>query len=206
MHMRIGLIAGCAALLPVLGGCGVSAITSGIGTNLFGAEETKPAGIPGGPVSPEQTQLALNNGTNNGGFGCPATEVWTSDRTYTVYEPGREGDGLAIVHRGELMKTGRECAIQPGQIRVKYGVFGRVLLGPKGQAGPLNLPVRITVVNVNREPVVTTRLQIPVVVKDGKPIEYFTQTGIIDFDVPVGTRPADYKLLVAFENANTPQG
>ena len=57
----------------------------------------------------------------------------------TIYEPGRVGDGLAVMHRGEISKTARECQIEPGRITVKYGFSGRVLLGPKGKSGRVTL-------------------------------------------------------------------
>ncbi|MFM9577909.1 hypothetical protein, partial [Streptomyces turgidiscabies] len=41
--------------------------------------------------------------------GCPRFVVGARDNNLTIYEAGRVGDGLAIMHRGEITKTGREC-------------------------------------------------------------------------------------------------
>ena len=65
--------------------------------------------------------------------GCPRFVVWPRDNNVTVYEQGRVGDGLAIMHRGEITKTARECQVEPGKVTVKYGFSGRVLLGPRGK-------------------------------------------------------------------------
>src|SRR5439155_22358042 len=77
--------------------------------------------------------------------GCPRFHVWSREGYVTIYEQGRVGDGLAVMHRGEITKTARECHIEPGQVSVKYGFSGRVLLGPKGSSGWVSLPVNVFV-------------------------------------------------------------
>ena len=72
----------------------------------------------------------------------------------TIYEPGKVGDGLAVMHRGEITKTARECQIEPGRITVKYGFSGRVLLGPKGKSGRVTLPLNVFVTDAKREKIV----------------------------------------------------
>ena len=67
--------------------------------------------------------------------GCPRLSVSPHGGHLTIYEDGRAGDGLAIMHRGEITKTARECQIEPGRVTVRYGFSGRVLLGPRGHAG-----------------------------------------------------------------------
>ena len=65
--------------------------------------------------------------------GCPKVVMWPRDNNLTIYETGRAGDGLAIIHRGEITKTARECQIEPGRVTVRYGFSGRVLLGAARQ-------------------------------------------------------------------------
>ncbi len=67
----------------------------------------------------------------------------------TIYEQGRVGDGLAVMHRGEISKTARECHIEGNRITVKYGFSGRVLLGPKGRTGNVALPLQVFVADAS---------------------------------------------------------
>ncbi|MBX9926704.1 MAG: hypothetical protein K2Y05_10120, partial [Hyphomicrobiaceae bacterium] len=53
--------------------------------------------------------------------GCPRFVVGARDATLTIYEQGRVGDGLAIVHRGEITKTARECSVDGGRVTIRYG-------------------------------------------------------------------------------------
>ena len=67
------------------------------------------------------------------------------DNSVTEYADGQIGDGLAVIYRGEITRTARECQIQPGRVTVKYGFSGRVLLGPRGKPMRVTLPVHIFV-------------------------------------------------------------
>ena len=126
----------------MLGGCGMSSLTSGIGGGLFGGGGQNSTKADVGSVSEDQLLQAAKSETGStaavGGevaYGCPRFQVWSRDGYLTIYEQGRVGDGLAVMHRGEITKTARECQIEPGRVTVKYGFSGRVLLGPKGRAG-----------------------------------------------------------------------
>ncbi len=52
-----------------------------------------------------------------------------------LYEAGHTNDAQAIIHRGEITKLARECQFYGDRVVVKYGVAGRVLLGPRGSPG-----------------------------------------------------------------------
>ena len=189
----------------LVSGCGMSSLTSGFGTSLFGGSSKKETQI--GNVS-EETLLAAAQSDNAGTTAsvanrCPKFEIWRQDQTFTVYEQGREGDGLAIVHRGEITKTARECQIEPGRLTIKYGFSGRVLLGPRGVAGTLDLPVSVYVTNPNREKIQSDSIRISVTVPPNKPIAYFSSVKTLSFTIPEGVRPVDYRIYVAFERKPT---
>lgn len=131
--------------------------------------------------------------------GCPRFVVAPRDNNITFYEPGRAGDGLAIIHRGEITKTARECQVEPGRVTVKYGFSGRVLLGPKGRTGIVTMPLNVFVADAKREKVVNDAVQVKVDVAVDKPIGYFSIVRTVSFTVPEGSRPAEYELYVGFD-------
>ena len=122
----------------------------------------------------------------------------------TVLMPVLSRDRLATrMHRGEITKTARECQIEPGRVSVRVGFSGRVLLGPKGKTGNVSLPLTVFVSDAKREKIVTDRVKIDVPVTLDKPIGYFSVVRTVSFNVPEGSRPAEYEVYVAFDR-NTP--
>lgn len=187
-----------------LAGCGMSSLTSGIGGGWFGGNKSAPSNSTG--VSEDQLLAAAKTDTGSIGpgstemaFGCPRFNVWTRDGYVTIYEQGRVGDGLAVMHRGEISKTARECHIEGNRITVKYGFSGRVLLGPKGRTGAVNLPLNVFVTDAKREKVVNDAVQVRVDVAVDKPIGYFSIVRSVSFTVPEGSRPQEYELYVGFD-------
>ena len=198
-------LAAAVALAGTLGGGGMSSLTSGIGGGWFGGQSKK---AEGPSVSEEQLLAAAKTDTGTtasiGGevaHGCPRFQVWSREGYVTIYEQGRVGDGLAVMHRGEITKTARECLIEPGQVSVKYGFSGRVLLGPKGKGGRVSLPLNVFVTDAKREKVVIDKVKIDVDVALENPIGYFSMVRTITFTIPEGSRPGEYEVYVGFDRA-----
>jgi hypothetical protein len=198
-----------AALAVALSGCGLSSVTSGLGSSIFGGGSS--SGSQPESVSEEQLLAAAKTGgeASLGGLGadaspgCPRFIVWPRDNNLTIYEPGRVGDGLAIVHRGELTKTARECVVEGNRVTVRYGFSGRVLLGPRGKNGPITLPINVFVTDAKREKVATDHLKVDATLAVENPIGYFSAVRSVTFNVPEGSRPGEFEVFVGFER-NTP--
>jgi len=196
-----------AALLGVLGGCSnMSSLTSGIGGGWFGGQ-SKPKAAEVNTVTEDQLLAAAkNDGGTTGSLaevahGCPRFNVWSREGYVTIYEPGKVGDGLAVMHRGEITKTARECHIEPGRITVKYGFSGRVLLGPKGKSGRVTLPLNVFVTDAKREKLLTDKVAVDVDIALEKPIGYFSLVRTVTFPFPEGSRPAEFEVFVGFDRA-----
>ena len=198
----------CALTVTALAvsGCGMSSLTSGLGTSVFGGT-TSSTNSPVKTVSEDQLLSAAKEGDGSapaaisGDGGCPRFVVGQRDNNLTIYEAGRVGDGLAIVHRGEITKTGRECQIEPGKVTVRYGFAGRVLLGPKGKGGTIQLPVTITVTDAKRAKIAGDTLKVDEDILADKPIGYFSAVKAITIPIPEGSRPGEFEILVGFDRA-----
>ena len=105
----------------------------------------------------------------------------------------------AVVHRGEITKMARECQLYSDRVVVKYGFAGRVLLGPKGGPGTVNLAVNIRVAGAEQNTLATDKMNITATIPAGNPAGYFSMVREIAFPIVVGTRPEDYKMFVAFD-------
>ena len=182
----------------------MSSLTSGLGGGMFGGSSQK-AEVAG--VSESQLLTAAKSADGSTGStsvgevaaGCPRFVVAPRDNHITFYEQGRAGDGLAIMHRGEITKTARECQIEPGRVTVKYGFSGRVLLGPKGKPGNIVLPLNVVVNDSKREKVATDIVKVDATVGADKPIGYFSIVRTVTFAVPEGSRPGEFEVIVGFD-------
>ena len=134
-------------------------------------------------------------------YGCPRFQVWSRDGYVTVYEPGKVGDGLAVMHRGEITKVARECQVEPGRVTVKYGFSGRVLLGQKGRTGRVTLPVNVFVTDAKRQKINSSSMRVTVDVAVDNPIGYFSVVRSVTFQIPEGSRPGEYEVYVAFDRS-----
>jgi hypothetical protein len=202
---RGALVAACVAVS--VSGCGMSSVTSGLGTSILGGSgSAEPTGVS------EQDLIAAAKAGGDGAPalaggdsqpGCPRFVTWPRDSHLTIYEPGRIGDGLAIMHRGEITKTARECSMNGSQVTVKYGFSGRILLGPRGKSGPISLPINVFVTDSKRDRLTTDKLRVDATVAVENPIGYFSAVRTVTFDVPEGARPGEFEVYVGFDR-NTP--
>ncbi len=203
---RLFAVLATAVAASAVCGCGMSSLTSGLGGGMFGGSSAKPEAAS---VSEDQLLLAAksNDPSATGSTavgeiaaGCPRFVIAPRDNNITFYEPGRAGDGLAIMHRGEITKTARECQIEPGRVTVKYGFSGRVLLGPKGKPGSISLPLIVSVNDSKRAKVAGDTVNVDVTVEADKPIGYFSAVRTVSFDVPEGSRAGEFEVMVGFDN------
>lgn len=205
----LGKLAAALALASLLQGCGMGSLTSGIGGGWFGGD-SKTATTTGstGGMTEEQLLLAAKSDSSGpvgvGGEvvqGCPRFSVWSRDGNLTIYEAGRVGDGMAVVHRGEISTTARECQIEQNRVTIKYGFSGRVLLGPRGKTGHVTLPLTVFVTDAKRARVVTDKVKVDVDIALDKPIGYFSMVRSLTFNVPEGARPGEFEVFVGFDHS-----
>jgi len=190
----------------IVSGCGLSSLTSGLGGGMFGGK-SKQARVDS--VTKAELLAAAkadfsttgSTGSMNVAHGCPRFMVWSRDKHLMTYEAGQVGDSLAVLHRGEITKTARECTIEPGRVTVKYGFSGRLLLGPKGKTGRVSLPIHVFVTDSKQQRIATEKLVVDVDISLNSPIAYFSQVRTVTFNVPEGSRPGEFEVFVGFERS-----
>jgi hypothetical protein len=201
------------AACSVIGACGVSQLTSPFKGGLFGGskEET----VASAPQAATQQQgvnqanllTAAQTGTNDAGaltaasIGCPNLDISSGDRSVTFSAPGTAGDPLGVMHRGEITNSARECAPRPSGLTVKYGFSGRVLLGPKGKAGTLSLPAKLTVVDGSRATVKTEKIRVVVNVPAGSTAGYFSEVREVVLPIEANDPAKKYRIYVGFDQS-----
>ena len=68
-------------------------------------------------------------------------------------KPGEvEPAALDMRYQGTIIRTARECHVNAGVMTMKVGVEGRIITGPAGGPGTVDVPLRIAVVKEGVNP------------------------------------------------------
>src|SRR5476649_1230142 len=89
------------------------------------------------------------NKVTNSAIDCPGMMVRSGASTWQV--PGGT-TSTNLRYQGSLGQLARECAVLGDAMTIKVGVEGRVLVGPKGGAGSVAVPLRIALVQEGPQP------------------------------------------------------
>jgi hypothetical protein len=153
----------------------------------FGEGDKKPA-QPGTTEAPE--------------IDCPGVEIRQGASTFQQSGPDNGSTALSLRFQANFVRFARECAVRAGNVVMKVGLEGRVILGPAGAAGTLTLPVRLAVVKEGLDPqtVWTKFYMVPVVMPPGQPNVLFTHVEEdMSFPNPPGDELDKYVVYVGFD-------
>ncbi|HWL19342.1 MAG TPA: hypothetical protein VNS33_06730 [Bradyrhizobium sp.] len=83
---------------------------------------------------------------------CPGVEYRQGAATLAVNNPGAENTALSLRYQASFTQTARECILGGNSLTIKVGVQGRVVVGPAGGPGSINIPLRYALVREGAEP------------------------------------------------------
>jgi hypothetical protein len=83
---------------------------------------------------------------------CPSVEYRQGASTWAVNGPSTENSALGLRYQASFLQTARECILAGGNLTIKVGVQGRIVVGPAGGPGTINVPLRYALVREGREP------------------------------------------------------
>lgn len=76
---------------------------------------------------------------------CPRIELREGTAILRTYTRGNDGDPNEIIYLATITDVTRTCRYQGGQLFMEVVAAGRVVEGPKGQSGALELPLRVAI-------------------------------------------------------------
>ncbi|MBI1204783.1 MAG: hypothetical protein GC182_19960 [Rhodopseudomonas sp.] len=194
---------GLPALALLLAACG----TSGSGGSSGGSSFLNKINI----FAEKKTQAMTDSGNaaaaiaDNDDIDCPGVAVRTGAATLSIGKTPGDVDvsALDLRYQGTILRTARECHITAGVMNMKVGVEGRIITGPAGGPGAVDVPLRMAVVQEGVEPkTIASKLAIvPVTITDTVDRVTFTH---VESDVifPMPVRPSDidsYVVYVGFD-------
>lgn len=174
-----------------------SADAQGIGDRInswFGRSST-----PSVPPAPGQEPAAE--------IECPDVSIRQGASTLSITAPGGEATAMTTRYQVSIAQTARECAALGGVMTMKVGVQGRVLLGPAGGPGRVDIPLRVAVVHegTNPKPIVSKLARLAVEVQPGQtavPFVHVEQD--MTFPMPRGDALDSYIVYVGFDPSAGP--
>ena len=134
---------------------------------------------------------------------CPPVEVRQGASTLTIGSNGNQS-AMAVKYQGEFTREARDCAVVSGNMVMRIGVQGRVILGPAGVPGQVEVPLRIAVVQETpggSRPITTKFIRMVVTVASNNSNPDFTHVEEgVTFPVPTPTSSLDdYIAYVGFD-------
>jgi hypothetical protein len=162
-------------------------ILSGCGTlNFFGA-----------PTATVQKQEEIDvNGKKLD--NCPNIDVRDGAAVHKLTN-GR-GDGpLDIRYQMTITDVARECWQQGNTFKIRFGIEGRVVVGPLGGAGTLALPLRVAMFKGINEPVWSKFYKVNVAIPSNAPSVPFVVTEEVTMTAPSYQEFIDYDIFVGFD-------
>jgi hypothetical protein len=135
-------------------------------------------------------------------FECPSVDVRAGAGTLAISANAADQSPMNMRYQVGIGQTARECKLVGTTVTMKVGIQGRVVLGPAGTPGQIDVPMRFAVVHEGPEPkTIVTKLQrIQVVVPEGAPNVAFTLIEEeLSFPMPRGGDIDSYIVYIGFD-------
>ncbi len=201
-------VAASFALALLASGCGG-------GSSLFGGSSVSaPAPTPAsssGGLLPDDITNFFSGSSDKGpqqvagaaaDVECPYIQIREGASTLTVNGPG-DNAAMSLKYQGTFVRAARQCAVVAGQMVMKIGVQGRLILGPQGGPGEVTIPLRIAVVDekpASSKTIVTKLILIPVEVRTADDNPSFTHVeDNVTFPMPSSSALDDYVVYIGFD-------
>jgi hypothetical protein len=141
--------------------------------------------------------------TAQGDVTCPPVEVRQGASTLTI-SPAGDNSAMSVRYQGEFVRMARNCTVTEGNMTMRIGIEGRVIVGPTGGPGEVVVPLRIAVVQETpggTKPVTTKFIRVPVTLAPGDANKLFAYVDEgLSFPVPSPTSQLDdYVAYIGFD-------
>jgi hypothetical protein len=133
---------------------------------------------------------------------CPGLDIRPGASTLNIAVKTDGATGSDLRYQLSFGQTACECRVQDGRMSIKVGVQGRILLGPLGTPGSVDIPLRYAVVKEGPEPrlIVTKFKRIAATISPGQThIQFVDIEDGLNFPLPSSAELAAYVVYVGFD-------
>jgi hypothetical protein len=143
--------------------------------------------------------------TQQADVDCPLIDIRQGAGTLTIPMPPPDGsnDAMSLKYQGTFVRAARDCKVVNGQLVMKIGVQGRVIVGPAGGPGQIEVPLRLAVVDqtpAGSNTIVTKLVLVPVMVNSDVAGAVFTHIeDNFAFPLPSSAELDNYIVYIGFD-------
>jgi hypothetical protein len=187
-------------LVLTLAGCGSTGSSMLDKINIFSEKKTSAM------TASDKSGATI---ADNNDVECPGVALRQGAATLMIGNKPGEGEpaALDLRYQGSILRTARECHVAAGVMTMKVGIEGRVITGPAGGPGNVDVPLRIAVVQegITPKPITSKLVVIPVTVTSDIDRVIFTHVEQdVTFPMPVPAADIDaYVVYVGFDEQAT---
>lgn len=128
-------LTGAVAIAAMLAGCSM-------GSMFGGSDDASYANLN---ASQTQVAQAASGAMPAIATECPPIRIRSGAEFYRSYTGNRTSDPSALRYQGVIDRVSRNCVASNGLITISMGAVGRVIVGPSGAQGNVNMPIRFAV-------------------------------------------------------------
>jgi len=143
--------------------------------------------------------------TQQANVDCPLIDIRQGAATLTIPPPSPDGsnDAMSLKYQGTFVRAARDCKVVNGQLVMKIGVQGRIIVGPAGGPGAVEVPLRLAVVDQatsGSKTILTKLVRIPVTVASDDSGALFTHIeDNFAFPLPSSAELDNYLVYIGFD-------
>src|SRR5438270_4507560 len=133
---------------------------------------------------------------------CPGVDIRNGASTLNIAAKGEQATAGDLRYQLSFGQTARECAVQGETLSIKVGVQGRVILGPMGAPGSVDVPLRYAVVREGPEPktIVTKFKRSTTTIAPGQThVQFVDIEENLSFPLPPAAELSSYVVYVGFD-------
>jgi hypothetical protein len=133
---------------------------------------------------------------------CPGVEIRAGASTMNIAVRTDQATAGDLRYQLSFGQTARECRVQDGILTIKVGVQGRVILGPFGTPGSVDVPLRYAVVREGPEPrtVVTKFKRTGATIASGQThVQFVDVEDGLSFPLPPAADLSAYVVYIGFD-------
>jgi hypothetical protein len=132
---------------------------------------------------------------------CPSVSIRAGASTFAVAAPGKEAVGNDLRYQATITRTARDCTQNGDHVTARIGILGRVIAGPAGAPGMVEIPLRVAVVQggVQEKTIATKVYRTSVSLTDSGSVPFSLVAEDVVYPVPQGAAGDSYIFYLGFD-------
>jgi hypothetical protein len=135
---------------------------------------------------------------------CPVADIRSGASTLQE-NAGKEKTAESLRYQATISRLARECSVKGTTMTVRVGVQGRIVLGPAGTPGEVEVPLRYALIQEGPDPktILTKFYRFPVTIAEGQGnVPFLHIEEDITFPIPKPLQLEQYVVYVGFDPAS----